>query len=472
MKRILLVNPPESGMGEHSSAPLGLLYIAGVLQKHDIPVKIVDGFLEGWKGIEDTVKDYRPDIIGITCHTYARTRALRIAKSAKKILPEVTVVVGGAHPTVMAKQLLENYPFIDIAAIGEADRVLREVCEKKDYSRIPGIAYRENGRVVINSRSDVIADLDSLPLPAWDLLDLRRYPPDGQGVYRGIDLAKEPRISVIFSRGCVGDCNFCSNRLMWKRWRHRSPKNMLGELELLNKTFGIKHFHFNDDCFSVNKKATVELCRAIVDRRLNIAFDIVTRTDCVDAEILQALKDAGCYRICFGVETASPRLLKIMGKPINVKEQEEAIKLTNTFGIKTLVLLIAGCVGETQETINETVDFINRVQPSAVGIANGLMIFPGTRIYEIAKKNGVIGDDFWLTDYAWKMYTFENSPLWLDIFSRALETRRRLSRFRLVNLIRNHRFVSRQVGRRIRDFLIRCGLAKQKTAGNKYKVVR
>ncbi|MDD4879408.1 MAG: cobalamin-dependent protein [Candidatus Omnitrophica bacterium] len=472
MKKVLLVNPPESGMGEHSSAPVGLLYIAGVLQKHDIPVKIVDGFLDGWKGIEEAVKGYQPGIIGITCHTYARARALRIAKSAKEILPEAIVVVGGAHPTVMAKQLLENYPFIDIAAIGEADYVLREVCENKDYSAIPGIAYRENGRVVINPRPDVIADLDSLPFPAWNLLDLKRYPSDGQGVYRGIDLAKEPRISVVFSRGCVGDCNFCSNRLMWKRWRHRSPGNMLGELELLNKTFGIKHIHFNDDCFSVNKKATIELCRGITDRKLNIVFDIVTRTDCVDAEVLQALKDAGCYRVCFGIETASPRLLKIMGKPINVKEQEEAIKLTNRSGIKTLALLIAGCVGETRDTINETIDFLNRAQPSAAGIANGLMIFPGTRIYEIAKKNGVIEDSFWLTDYAWKMYTFENSPLWLDIFSRALETRRRLSRLRIVNLVRNHRFVSRQIGRRIKSFLMICGLAKQKTAGGKYKVVR
>ncbi|MFA5339926.1 MAG: radical SAM protein [Candidatus Omnitrophota bacterium] len=472
MKKVLLINPPESGMGEHSSVPLGLLYIAGVLQKHDIPVKIVDGFLEGWKGVEEAVKGYRPGVIGITCHTYARARALKIAKLAKEIIPEVTVVVGGAHPTVMAKQLLENYPFIDIAAIGEADHVLREICEGKDYSEIRGIAYRENGRVIINPRPDVIADLDSLPLPAWNLLDLKRYPPDGEGVYNGIDLSKEPRISVTFSRGCVGDCNFCSNRLMWKRWRHRSPGNMLGELELLNKAFGIKHFHFNDDCFSVNKKAAVELCRGIADRKLNIAFDIVTRTDCVDAEVLQALKDAGCYRVCFGIETASPRLLKIMGKPINVKEQEEAIKLTNSFGIKTLALLIAGCVGETQETINETIGFLDRAQPSAAGIANGLMIFPGTRIYEIAKKDGVIDDSFWLTDYAWKMYTFENSPLWLDIFSRALETRRKLSGSRIVNLIRNHRFVSRQIGRRIKDLLMRCGLAKQKTAGGKYKVVR
>ena len=470
MKKVLLINPPESGMGEQSSAPLGLLYIAGVLQKYDIPVKVADGFLEGWKGIEEIIKNYRPGIIGITCHTYARARVLKIAKSAKAIFPEATVVVGGAHATIMAKQLLENYPFIDITAIGEADYVLREVCEKKDYSEIPGIAYRKNGRVVINSRRDVIADLDSIPFPAWNLLDLKRYPPDGRGTYRGIDLAKEPRISVIFSRGCVGDCNFCSNRLMWKKWRHRSPENMLEELELLNKTFGIRHFHFNDDCFSVNKKATIDLCRAITDKGLNIAFDIVTRTDCVDAEILQALKDAGCYRVCFGIETASPRLLKIMGKPINAKEQEEAIRLTNAFGIRTLALLIAGCVGETWETINETIDFLNRARPSAVGIANGLMLFPGTKLYEIAKKNGVIKDDFWLTDYAWKMYTLENSPLWLNIFSRALETRRKLSGSRLVDLIRNHRFVSRQIGHNVRNFLMKYGLVKQKTASRKYKI--
>ncbi|MBU4311970.1 MAG: B12-binding domain-containing radical SAM protein [Candidatus Omnitrophica bacterium] len=452
-KKVLLINPPESGMGEHSFPPLGLLYVAGVLQKENVQVKIIDGFLDGWQGIESSIRDYKPDIVGMTCHTYARVQVLKIAKLAKEILRGVTVVVGGAHPTIMARQMLENYTFIDVVAIGEADYTLLDICRGRDYSEIPGIGYRHEDKVIINPERKIIDDLDSVPFPAWNLLDLKRYPPDGEGVYRGIDLEKEPCIPILFSRGCVGNCNFCSNRLMWKRWRHRSPTNTLDELELLNKKFSIKHFVFIDDCFSVNKKATIELCRGIAERKLNIVFDIVTRTDCVDDEVLQALKDAGCYQINYGIETASPRLLKIMGKPVGLEISEKAIKLTNSHGIRSTALFIAGCVGETAKTINETIDFLNRTDPSRIGVGKGLMIFPGTRLYNLAKEKGFISDDFWLTDYTWKVYTLDNSRMWLNIFGNALEKRQKLSRFSFINLIRNHRFVSREFRRQIQgDF--------------------
>ena len=465
MKKVLLINPPESGMGEHSFPPLGLLYIAGVLQRADVPVKIVDGFLDGWTGIERTIRDYKPDIIGLTCHTYTRVQVLKIAKLAREILPEADIVIGGAHPTIMARQMLENYPFIDIVGIGEGDYILLELCQQKDYSKIPGIGYRENGVVKINPPRKVIDNLDSIPFPAWDLLDLKRYPPDGEGLYGGVNLSKEPCIPVLFSRGCVGDCNFCSNRLMWKRWRHRSPENVLDEIELLNKKFSIKHFLFNDDCFSVNKKVTIELCNGIVARGLNIVFDIVTRTDCIDDEVLQALKDAGCYQINYGIETASPRLLKIMGKPVDVGVSEKAIRLTNDYGIRSTALLIAGCVGESYETINDTIDFLNKAQPSRVGVGPGLMIFPGTRLYDLAKEKGIISDDFWLTDYVWKVFTSEHSRMRLNIFANAIDKRQRLSRFSLINLIKNHRFVSREIEYKLKDFL---GLSRKKK--HKYKV--
>lgn len=464
-KKVLLINPHESGMGEHSFPPLGLLYIAGALQKNNIPVKIVDGFLEGFDGITGVIKDYKPDIIGITCHTYTRTQALKIAKSAKDILPDAKVVLGGAHPTIMGRQVLENYRFVDIVAIGEGDYILLDLCQKDSYSKIPGIGYRDNGRIVINPAREVISDLDSIPFPAWGLLDLRRYPPDGTGVFRGVDLCREPCVSVVFSRGCVGDCNFCSNKLMWKRWRHRSPANMLDELELLNKDFGMKHIVFIDDCFSVNKKATIELCKGIVSRGINIVFDIVTRADCIDNEILQALKDAGCYQINLGIETASPRLLKIMGKPINIKISEDAIKLANSFGINTTALIIAGAIGETYETINETIDFLDRARPSRIGVGSGLMLFPGTRVYESAKEKGVINDDFWLTDYAWKIYTVENSRMRLKMFGNAIEKRRKLSRSPVINMIKNYKLVSKEIEYRFKEVLGRASLKKRK----KYK---
>ena len=466
MKKVLLINPPESGMGEHSLPPLGLLYIAGVLRQTDAPVKIVDGFLDGWEGIESAIRDYKPDTIGLTCHTYARSLVLKIAKLAKNILPGVEIITGGAHPTIMGKQMLENYPFIDVVVIGEGDYTLLELCQQKDHSKIPGIGYKDNGRVKINAPRKVINDLDSIPFPAWDLLDLKRYPPDGQGLYRGVDLSKEPCIPVLFSRGCVGDCNFCSNRLMWKRWRHRSPENVLDEIELLNKKFNIKHFLFNDDCFSVNKKVTIELCSGIVARGLNIVFDIVTRTDCIDEEILRALKDAGCYQINYGIETASPRLLKIMGKPVDVDVSEKAIRLTNNYDIRSTALLIAGCVGESHETINDTIDFLNKAQPSRIGVGPGLMIFPGTRLYDLARQKGVIDDSFWLTDYMWKIFTVEHSRLWLNIFANAISKRRRLSRFTIVNLIKNHRFVSREILRRAKKLFTRLGIRRKKLKYN------
>lgn len=468
MKKVLLINPPESGMGEHSFPPLGLLYVAGVLQKSGIPVKIVDGFLDSWQGIERELKSYRPDIVGITCHTYARTQVLKIAKMAKELLPYSLIVVGGAHPTIMARQMLENYPFVDIAAIGEADYCLKEICDNNDYSKIAGIGYKKDGSVVINPARDVIGNLDTIPFPAWDLLDLRRYPPDGEGVYRGIDLEKEPCIPVVFSRGCIGDCNFCSNRLMWKRWRRRSPENMLNELELLNKKYGIKHIVFNDDCFSVNKKSTIELCQGIVRRKLNLVFDIVTRTDCVDDEILRVLKGAGCYQINYGIETGSPSLLKIMGKPVDVSVSEKAIRLTNSYGIRSTGLFIAGCVGETADTINETIDFLVSAMPSRVGVGKGLMIFPGTRLYELAKEKGVIDDSFWLTDYAWKVYTAENSRMRLNMFGNAIENRQRLSKNCIVNLMKNHRFVSKEIELRFKELFAKLGLRKQKIG--KYRI--
>ncbi|MFH1479046.1 MAG: radical SAM protein [Candidatus Omnitrophota bacterium] len=469
IKKVLLINPPESGMGDHSFSPLGLLYIGAILKKNSISVKIVDGFISSMDEIKEAIKDYSPDMVGITCHTYARTKALEIARSSKDIAPEIKVVLGGAHPTIMGRQILENFSFVDFIVAGEGDHTLLELCQGKEHPEIKGLGYRKGDKVFINPEREVINDLDSIPFPAWELIDLKLYPSDGEGIFRGIDLSKESCIPVIFSRGCVGDCNFCSNRLMWKRWRHRSPDNMLEELKLLNKDFGIKRFVFNDDCFSVNKKATIELCNKIVESGINIVFDIVTRTDCIDKEVLEALKNAGCYQINFGIETASPSLLKIMKKPIPVKVSEEAIRLTNSFGIKTTALLIAGCVGETYETINETIDFLNNSDPSRIGVGNGLMIFPGTRLYELSKEQKVIDDSFWLTDYSWKVYTFENSRMWLNIFGNAIDKRKKLSRYRIVNLMKNHRFVSKEIEYRFKDFLIKMRLKKERIKTSKYK---
>ncbi len=470
MPEVLLINPPETGMGKNISPPLGLLYLAGILRQNNIPVKIMDGCVYGWEGVRKELEGHKPSIIGVTCHTYGRAKALETARIARETNLNSLIVFGGTHPTVMFRQLLENYPFIDIAVIGEGEQTFLEICKGKSPKEIKGIAYREDNKVVISPERDIIKDLDTIAFPAWQLIDINKYSADGIGTYRGIDLGATPRIPVAFSRGCIGNCNFCSIRLMWKRWRHRSAKNMADEIEFLYKNLNVRHIFFSDDLLTADKKATLELCDEIISRKLDIVFDATTRTDCVNPEILKALKEAGCYKIAYGIESVSPKILKTMGKPIDVKATKDALKETKRAGVRTEVLLIAGSVGETKETINETIDFLNEVDPDAVGLANGLMIFPGTKIYDYAKKAGVIDDDFWLTDYNWKVYTYENSKIKLDMFCSAINRRKKLSKFELVNIIRYHRFYSRAAGDKMKRILSALGFRQEKRQ-LKYKVM-
>lgn len=333
MKRILLVNPHETEQSGFTNPPLGLLYIAGTLQKNDFEVRVVDGCLEGKAAVESAIKEFSPELVGITCLTPGRKKALEIAEMVKNHNAHTQVVLGGAHPTIMFKQILSHYPFIDCIVVGEGELTFLEIVQGKDYSEIAGLVYLENGEIIKTPPRTYIDDLDQIPFPAWNLIDLKRYPAIEKGVYKGINLEKEPRISVIFSRGCKGHCDFCSTWWIWKGWRHRSAKNMVDELEILYKEYGIRHFCFADDAMTVNREATIELCEQIIARHLNIAFHVTTRTDCVDETVLKKLREAGCYKIAFGIETGSADLLDRMGKENDIATSETAIRLAKEAGL-------------------------------------------------------------------------------------------------------------------------------------------
>lgn len=469
MKKVLLINPPEAGRGDYSTPPLGSLYLAAMLKKNGIAVDFIDGYLEGWIGIEKKLSECDPSIVSITCHTYARSKALRTARMVKEKNPGALVVLGGAHATLMYRQILEHYKFVDIAVRGEGEITFLEVCQGKPLKDIDGIAYRDGDSIKVNAERKLIPNLDELPFPAWELIDIRRYPPDGSGVYNGIDIGKEPCVGVVFSRGCIGSCIFCCDKLLWKRWRRRSPANMADELELLNKRYGARRFSFNDDLFTADRKAAAALCEEIIRRGLNITFEIVSRTDCLDEELLKLLKRAGCFKICFGIETASVELLKRMKKFIDPAVSEKAIKMTRAAGIRASALLIAGNLGETRRTINETIDFLKRAAPDDVGLANGLRILPGTELYEHAKRIGFIDDDFWLSDFNWKIFTAENSRLALNIFCEALAKREHLPSVPAMDIIKYQRFYRRFAEDTVKSLLARAGLKRKKRPG-KYEI--
>lgn len=184
---------------------------------------------------------------------------------------------------------------------------------------------------------------------------------------------------------------------------------MADEIELLHKNYGIRHFCFADDTMTVNRQATIELCDEIIARRMNIAFHVTTRTDCVDEVVLQKLKEAGCYNIAFGIETGSLELLKKMGKENDIDTSEQAIMLAKKAGLIVTALLIIGNIGETNETVRDTIDFLKRTKPDEIGCVGGLWVLPGTKVYEVCKRKDFIDDKFWLSDKPYKLYTLEYS---------------------------------------------------------------
>ncbi|MEK6715530.1 MAG: cobalamin-dependent protein [Candidatus Omnitrophota bacterium] len=430
IKKVLLINPPETTQTGFTCPPIGLLYLAGTLREKGIDVQLIDGCIKGWSAIRDRIKTYMPNFVGITCLTPMRKKALAIARMVKDVDKNATVVFGGVHPTIMYQQLLVHYDAVDIVVRGEGEISFLQIAQGIDLDKIDGIAYRDGAKVIKNTDRHYVENLDKLSFPAWDLIadTLYEYPSTAPfRYYRGIDLYDGPRISVIYSRGCIAHCDFCSSWWIWKGWRHRSAKNMVDELEWLYESFKIRHFWFADDTLTVDKQATLDLCDEIVKRRLHIAFFATTRPDCVDLEILEKLKQAGCYEISYGIETASPKLLSRMKKENDVRISERAIALTKQAGLRVCALLIVGSVGETKETIDETVGFLQKTNPEGIGTVGGLWILPGTGLYRYAKNRRIIDDSFWLSDEPYMIYTQEHSLRQLRFFTHTLKKRKKLS---------------------------------------------
>ena len=404
--KVLLINPHQTSQGGFSNAPLGLLYLAGTLKKNDIEVNMVDGYLVGFEGIRAKIDEYKPDIIGITCYTPGRHKTLQIASYTRSRYPKTMIVVGGAHPTIMWNQLLSAYDFIDACGLGEGEMTMLEITQGKKFKDIEGIAYRENGKPKMNKPREYFENLDDVPLPAWELCEFDKYP--GQPGFKetrgeAINIS-QARIPLVTSRGCTGDCSFCSTWWIWRGYRHRSGKNVVDEIEALYKA-GYKHFVFEDDAMTLDRQPVIDMCDEIIKRDLKIAFFCTTRVDALDLELATKLKEAGCYELTIGVESGSPKILKTIGKHIDLKQSKKAIDILHQVGIKSGALIMVGNVGETDETINETVRFLKESGVDGVGSLGAVWVLPGTRLYFYCKKKGYLDDSFWLSEE--QVYVFK-----------------------------------------------------------------
>ncbi|HKZ42442.1 MAG TPA: radical SAM protein, partial [Candidatus Hodarchaeales archaeon] len=329
---VTLVNPPyPSGSRESMrTIPLGLGYLAAVLEDNGYTVDVIDCQVlkPSQKELENKLAQLQPDVVGVTSATLTYESALEVVKTAKDILPSCLTVLGGPHVTVMDKQTLSEAPEADIVVRGEGEQTLLElsglVAESnlKNLDDVAGISFRKNGEIIRTPDRPFIQNIDELPRPAYEQFQLNKY-----------QISGKTYLPIITSRGCPFQCTFCLVfRMCGRRFRARSPKNVVDELEWLRDTYEADAFSFYDDTFTFDKKRAKEICHEMKERNINLPWDCRTRVDQVTRELLAEMKNANCQLVHFGIESGSQKMLNTMKKGTTVEQNERAIKWAKEVG--------------------------------------------------------------------------------------------------------------------------------------------
>ena len=396
--KITLTNVPlsvEESAGSLASIevilpPLGIGYIAAILEKNDFNVNIIDcrPLNLSNEQLVDRLKKQNPDIIGISVTIMDIVRADEISKILKKELPNTLLVIGGPHVTGLPENTLKNTAF-NLGVIGEGEFTMLEIAEQLragslDLESIKGIAYKKNGEIKINEPREVVQDLDSLPFPARHLyLPLGKYRPL-IGSYK-----KKPVAHLFTSRGCPYKCTFCDRSIFGNRFRAMSAKKVVDEIEELITVYGAKEMQFYEDTFTLDKKRVYEIFEELERRKLKFPWSCLTRVNHVNRELLKAMKKAGCWRIMFGIESGDPRILKAMKKGATMEQGKNAIRWAKEAGLHVRASFIMGYPGETMESMNNTIKFAKE-QPIDSANFYIIALHPGNELYEMAKKEGTI----------------------------------------------------------------------------------
>lgn len=380
-----------------SIVPTGLCYLHACLCEagHD---SLLANF-SAWPiaKIRQELLALRPDFIGISQWTHNRHISLELARICRNILPECTIVMGGGHATFCYKDILaENSP-VDVVVLGEAEATLLELVaaatSKSKWNRIAGLAYRHNGMVTVTSARKSIADLDSLPVPAYYL---------DKSV--GLDLELQPEF-IVTTRGCPSSCHFCSSPDFWgRKVRFRSPAAMVAEVQYIRQKFGLIYFSIRDDTFTADRKRVLMFCSLLQKSGISILWNCQSRVTAIDKELLIEMKRAGCECIQLGVETGSPHVLERLGKNITPAQTEHACAIIKDVGINLSIYLISDVPGETDSDIRQTIELIRRIRPDD-GYVSKLAYYPGTRIFKDAVATGAVAPDLFADSPLNALYT-------------------------------------------------------------------
>lgn len=415
--RTLLIFPPLTALPSDyptPNSPLGLAYIAAVLEKHGFDVKILDAFAQGLNNVEQksgeyirvgmnesNIKSYllkyNPSLVGISCaYTAHLQNTLEMAQIVKETIPHSVVMLGGAHATSEAELLLKNRN-IDLVVMGEGEMTvlaLAEVLQSGgDMTKVNGISIRVGERIIRTPPRLYIDNLDELPFPAWHLLPMKIYL-ESQTSTRSYTM-RLPRANIITSRGCPYYCIFCSVHSIWgHKWRARSAENVIAEMEFLVEKYGIREFYILDDNITIQRKRVMEICNMMISSNLNVKWatpnGVAVWT--LDKELLLKMKESGYYRLTLGIESAAEETLKLIGKPVNLQKANQIIKISNKIGLWTHSTFIFGFPDEQMSSIIKTINF---AKESGLDFTSFYIAtpYPGTKLYDAFQEYNLFNNE-------------------------------------------------------------------------------
>lgn len=395
--KVLFVNPPQTAskykfMGV-IAPPLGIAYMAGVLQENNIDVEILDASAEDmdFKDVEKELLKRKPDLVALTALTPTIGRALETAQIVKETLPDSIVVMGGYHPTFNFIETLEDEN-VDIVIRGEGEYIMLNLVQalenQSSLHDVKGIVFEDKNskEIVVNPEAPLIQDLDELPFPALNLLPMQKY--------RLLDMDTH-MTTMITTRGCPMQCSFCSSAAMHgKKIRERSVENIVDEIEYLKTNYDIDTIAFMDDTFTLKKRKVMAICDEILKRNIEIMWGCTSRVDTLDEKLLKKMKEAGCITIFIGVESADQQQLDNMCKNTTIAKIENAFKIAHKLKIRTIASVALGMPGDTKEIMNKTVKFVHKLKPNYV-IYSLATPYPGTRFYKEAFEKNLIKIKDW-----------------------------------------------------------------------------
>jgi len=392
MLKITLINPPQAT--RYPQPPIGLALIGAILEKEGYPVNLLDA--NALRLMPEDVSKAIPsaDIVGITAVTPTIGTALRMARYLKKDRPECKIIIGGPHVTLLPEETLSSSSDVDIIVRGEGDKtvieLLRAIESSGSLNSVAGISYKADGKIIHTADRASSADMDSLPYPAYHLLPWKKYrphPPHGRQMPFG---------AIVTSRGCPYHCAYCSKPVFGSRFRARNPERVVEEMTYLQRKFGIKEIAFYDDSFTLDKKRVHAIADRIIEKRLKIAWTCETRVNLVDKDLLGHMKQAGCYSVAYGIESASPEIIKTLHKDITLEQVKTAVRDSREVGLQVIGYFMLGSPGETPATIQQTIKFAKELKVDFAQFSVTTP-FPGTELYDIYmrdKKESIAWEKF------------------------------------------------------------------------------